>query len=122
MYIGETSWSIQERSLEHWKSYVGSKKEDNHMYCHQIMVHGGEQVKFTMKVVWSHKTALSRQVSKAVRIRRRGGEHMILNTKAEYNRCHIPRLRVGSEGRESWSRLGLETKGTETLGLVSVSY
>ena len=27
-----------------------------------------------------------------------------------------------SEGRESRSRLGLETKGTETLGLVSVSY
>ena len=28
----------------------------------------------------------------------------------------------GSEGRESRSRLGLETEGTETLGLVSVSY
>ena len=27
-----------------------------------------------------------------------------------------------SEGRESRSRLGLETEGTETLGLVSVSY
>ena len=27
-----------------------------------------------------------------------------------------------SEGRDSRSRLGLETEGTETLGLVSVSY
>ena len=27
-----------------------------------------------------------------------------------------------SEGQESRSRLGLETEGTETLGLVSVSY
>ena len=33
-------------------------------------------------------------------------------------------LEIGpcSEGRESRSRLGLETEGTETLGLVSVSY
>ena len=31
-------------------------------------------------------------------------------------------LTLYSEGRESRSRLGLETKGTETLGLVSVSY
>ena len=30
--------------------------------------------------------------------------------------------RASSEGRESRSRLGLETEGTETLGLVSVSY
>ena len=29
---------------------------------------------------------------------------------------------LSSEGRESRSRLGLETEGTETLGLVSVSY
>ena len=29
---------------------------------------------------------------------------------------------MSSEGRESRSRLGLETEGTETLGLVSVSY
>ena len=28
---------------------------------------------------------------------------------------------ISSEGRESWSRLGLETEGTKTLGLVSVS-
>ena len=53
--------------------------------------------KFTMTVVGSLKTALSRQDSKAVRIRRRGGEHIILNSKAEYNRCHIPRLRVEQE-------------------------
>ena len=97
IYIGETSRSIQERSLEHWKGYTGSKKDDNHMYRHQLLVHGGEQAKFTMKVEGSHRTALSRKVSEAVRIRRRGGEHMIQNSKAEYNRCHIPRLRVEQE-------------------------
>ena len=86
IYIGETSRSIQERSIEHWKGYIGSKKEDN-----QLMA------KFTMKVVGGLKTALNRQVSEAMRIRRRSGEHIILNSKTEYNRCHIPRLRVEQE-------------------------
>ena len=67
------------------------------MYRHQQLVHGGEGAKFTMKVVGSHRSALSRQISEAVRIRRRGGESRILNSKAEYNRSHIPRLRVELE-------------------------
>ena len=63
IYIGETSRSIQERSIEHWKGYTGSKKDDNHMYRHQLLVHGGEKAKFTMKIEGSHRTALSRKVS-----------------------------------------------------------
>ena len=42
------------------------------------------------KVVKYHKTALSRQVGEAIRLRRRG-EH-VLNSKGEYNRCQIQRL------------------------------
>ena len=41
-----------------------------------------------------HRTALSRQLKEAVRIRRRGGEGSILNSKGEYNRCYIPRLEL----------------------------
>ena len=67
------------------------------MYRHQQLVHNGEQPRFTMKVVGSHKSALARQISEAVRIGRRGGESRILNSKAEYNRSHIPRLRVEKE-------------------------
>ena len=58
------------------------------------MVHGGGAPSFIMRAVSFHKTALSRQVAEAVRIRRRGGEGAILNSKAEYNRCHIPRLQL----------------------------
>ena len=39
-------------------------------------------------------SALERQVTEAVRIQKRGGEDMILNSKTEYNRCRIPRLVV----------------------------
>ena len=50
-----------------------------------------------MKVIGSFRSALSRQVSEAVRIRRRGGAGSILNSKTEFNRCHIPRLRLEEE-------------------------
>ena len=60
---------------------------------HQMLHHGGDmEPKFTLKVVGSHKTALSRQIMEAVRIRRRVGSGAILNSKGEFNRAHIPRL------------------------------
>ena len=37
---------------------------------------------------------MSRQIQEAVRIRRRGGTGSILNSKAEFSRCYIPRLVV----------------------------
>ena len=36
----------------------------------------------------------------AVRIRRRGGEGEILNSRAEFNRCYIPRLVVEVEDED----------------------
>ena len=98
LYVGETSRSIRERGGEHWASYKGGK-EENHMVKHQWLKHGGEQADFILRVVGSKKTALCRQISEAVRIRRRGGEEEILNSRAEYNRSHIPRLQVEEEAK-----------------------
>ena len=47
-----------------------------------------------MRAVSYHRSALTRQVGEAVRIGRRGGAGQILNSKSEYDRCHIPRLVV----------------------------
>ena len=47
------------------------------------------------KMVGKYKTALARQVTEAVMIRRRGT--MALNSKSEYDRCRIHRLTVGEE-------------------------
>ena len=91
IYIGETSRSMHERSLEHWGAFRGSK-EESHIFKHQQNHHQGAPPKFFMKVVSFHGSALERQVKIAVRIRRRGGEGDILNFKAEFNRCRIPRL------------------------------
>ena len=74
--------------------YRGAK-EDNHLLKHQQIAHGGAAPpKFVMRAVSYHGSALERQVSEAVRIRRRGGAGAVLNSKLEYNRCHIPRLEV----------------------------
>ena len=57
--------------------------------------HGAdEEPSFVMRAVKYHRTALYRQLGEAVRIRRRGGQGSILNSKAEYDRCYIPRLIV----------------------------
>ena len=97
LYVGESSRSVMERSKEHWAGYVGAK-EDNHMVRHQLISHGGaDPPKFVMRVVSHHRSALERQISEAVRIRRRGGAGAVLNSKSEFNRCHIPRLRVEDE-------------------------
>ena len=61
---------------------------------HQLLTHQGEEPEFIVRAVSFHKTALDRQVSEAVRIRRRGGEGRVLNSKAEFNRSYIPRLVV----------------------------
>ena len=44
-----------------------------------------------------HRTALSRQTGEAIRIRRRGGEGAVLNSKGEFNRSFIPRLQLVEE-------------------------
>ena len=99
IYVGETSRTIKERSKEHWAASKGNAKvrEGSHIHKHQELHHGGEEPKFIMRVVGFHRSALSRQTAEAVRIQRRGGEGAVLNSKSEYNRCYIPRLKLVEE-------------------------
>ena len=115
-YVGETSCSIYERSREHKK---GATKgyDKNHMVRHQKLEHGGDQnPNFHMKVKGFYKTALARQVSEAVHIRRRGGEGAILNSRGEFSRCYIPRLQVVEEEAAGVER-GACYQNTEGAGL-----
>ena len=52
--------------------------------------------KFKFKLISSFKDSLTRQISDAVRIKMRGVE--ILNSKSEFNRCRVPRLRIDLDG------------------------
>ena len=107
LYVGETSRSVQERAAEHWGA-ARKEQEKSHIHKHQRLEHPGEKPSFIFKVVSSHKTALSRQIKEAVIIRRRGGAGSILNSKGEYNQCHIPRLVVEPDDEESNSSRKVE--------------
>ena len=105
LYVGESSRSIYERGEEHWQDWR-AKKDSSHILKHQEEVHSWkEEPKFTMRVVRSYRSALARQIGEAVRIRRRGGEGRILNSKAEYNRCTIPRLILYNLDEEELERM-----------------
>ena len=76
----ETSRSIAERSKDHWAEYKGGK-EDNHIVNHQLLEHEGGPASFKMRLIGSHRTFLSRQISQAVRIRRKGVKGISLTPK-----------------------------------------
>ena len=101
IYVGETSRTVQERAIEHWRAAKGSRKEKegSHMRKHMELFHGGGEPTFVMRVVQFHRTALSRQCGEAIRIMIRGGAGSVLNSKAEFNRCYIPRLRVEEQDK-----------------------
>ena len=84
---------MYERGKEHQK--VGrDKAEDSHQWKHWVLDHpemeGDPQ--FRLKIVSSFSDPLTRQLAEAVRIEQRGAE--ILNSKSEFSRCRIPRLRL----------------------------
>ena len=99
--MGETARSVKERAKEHWEDFK-SKKSDSHIMKHWALHQNliGEP-NFIMKVVQYHKSTLSRQVGEAIRIQSRG---LILNSRAEYNRCHITRLSLEQMDHENGSK------------------
>ena len=70
------------------------------------MIHPRTEPDFIMRAVHYPRSALERQLGEAVRIRRRGGEGSILNSRSEYNRCYVPRLRL--EKKEEWEERARE--------------
>ena len=92
VYIGESSRSSHERGAEHLDDFH-KHKQDSHMRKHTENSHPQEHNhNFEFKVIQSFSSALMRQITEAVLIRRQGGT--VLNSKGVYNRCHLPRLTV----------------------------
>ena len=116
IYVGETSRSLFERAKEHWAGMKGGATK-NHMIKHVTLEHDGREPKFVLKLIRQFKSALARQVAEAVRIRRRGGEGGILNSKGEFNRCHIPRLRVEEVDTENLELADKEVREQEMITL-----
>ena len=92
IYVGETSKSIFERGVEHWKDFKNNQ-EDSHILKHHQIHHGGRgEPSFHLRPVRYFKTALTRQIAEAVLIQK-WGEDKVLNSKAEFKRSKLSRLR-----------------------------
>ena len=100
IYVGESSRSIAERAGEHWDAYR-TRKPDSHIWKHHLVHHEGEgEPEMIFKVVGTFKSALSRQINEAVRIKNRG--ILALNSKGKYDRCRIHRLTIGEDQKNTW--------------------
>jgi hypothetical protein len=107
MYVGESSRSRYECGKEHEADIVG-ELEESHQIKHWVLDHPELDAppKFKFKVVSSFRYALTRQLSEAVRIELRGED--ILNSKSEFNRCKVPRLKIDLEGWRNEKEIGKE--------------
>ena len=99
VYVGESARSLYEKSKEHESDKEG-RLEESHQVKHWVLDHpelnAPPKFKFKFKLISSFKDSLTRQISDAVRIKMRGVE--ILNSKSEFNRCRVPRLRIDLDG------------------------
>ena len=105
IYVGESSRSLYERTKEHVADREGLK-EESHQVKHWLLDLRDlqEPPPFKFRLIGSFKDPMSRQLSEAVRIELRGSS--ILNSKSEFNRCRVPRLRVDLEGWKEEKREG----------------
>ena len=96
IYVGESSRSMYERAKEH-EADKQALSEDSHQVKHWLTDHQEllAPPKFNFKIIQTFQDPLSRQLAEAVRIDLRG--EGVLNSKAEYNRCKVPRLTINME-------------------------
>ena len=75
-----------------------AKEEDNHQVKHWVLDHPelSSPPKFKFTIFFSFQDPLTRQIAESVRIERGSGS--ISNSKSEYFRSHVPRLRIDMEG------------------------
>ena len=93
-----------ERAKEHRRDR-DSREDDSHQVKHWLIDHGdlASPPQFKFKILASFQDPLTRQIAESVRIE--GAGEGILNSKSEYSRCRVPRLRLDMEG---WRRLKKE--------------
>ena len=97
VYIGESSRSLYERSLEHLDDAHNLRK-CSHIIKHWALNHPSlmTQPNFKFKVLKVHRTPLERQLHEAVKISTDGK----LNSKSEFRQNQIKRLAVQLTARE----------------------
>ena len=90
LYEGETGRNSYTRGLEH-KSALRLEDEENALWKHCMLEHGGVPAEFSMKVVGVHRSCLVRQVNEAVRIMI-SEAGCIMNSKSEFHQAPLVRV------------------------------
>ena len=103
---------MYERAKEHVADRE-KQQEDSHQVKHWLTSH--EELlappPFKFKIVKTFQDPLTRQLAEAVRIELRG--EGILNSKAEFSCCRVPRLRIDMEGWKEKVEKKLQTEVKE---------
>ena len=106
VYIGESARSAYERLWEPQRA-LKQLSPDSHMLKHIVAVHGEEEIEeieFHAKIIKYTRTAFERQIRESTLIQESRETSHILNSKAEYNRCSLPRLttKLGEKETKDW--------------------
>ena len=105
-YEGETGCNCYSRGLEH-QDGLRNEQENNPLWKHCTLVHGGEKVDFTMTALRSFRSCLKRQVNESVRISSSQAD-ILLNSKSEFHQAPLTRLVAftGLQGEQGEDQTG----------------
>ena len=83
----------------------------SHLLKHILDRHDEEEVesiRFGIRIVKYTRTPFERQILESVKIQQERQNHFLLNSRAEYNRCAIPRLssKIGEKEYKRWEKEG----------------
>merc|ERR1712002_1452526 len=98
-YIGETSRSTYERSIEHQRA-LRNKDQKSPLYKHMEECHPGRTPNLLMTILRIHRKALSKQIHEALLISKSKAE-ILLNNKSEWSKSRIPRIRMTNKGKHN---------------------
>ena len=89
-YEGESGYNAYTRGCEH-EDALRLEDQENALYKHCVLEHGGVKVDFSMRALGSYQSCLVRQVNEAVRIGSSKAE-CIMNSKAEFHQAPLVRV------------------------------
>ena len=115
-YEGETGCNCYSRGLEH-QDGLRNEQEDNPLWKHCTLVHGGDKVDFTMTALGSFRSCLKRQVNESVRISSSQAD-ILLNSKSEFHQAPLTRLVAftGLHGEQGEDQAGQAFPGAGDAG------
>ena len=113
-YEGETGRNAFCRGLEH-KQGLKQKSEKSALWKHCVSEHSSQEAEFSMKIIQSHSSCLSRQVHESVRISRTEAE-FILNSKSEFHQAPLVRVVATTGLQEEQSTASSQGLGERTGG------